>query len=87
MIVPTLWLGGVLAWEADSSTDQQIPGCVLELAVSNYSVWSWEDVGLLQDRRRRPALMRSVASFGRKVERACRRGKERSRVSLIIGQR
>ena len=29
---------GVLAWKADSSTTQQIAGCVLELAESNESV-------------------------------------------------
>jgi hypothetical protein len=76
---------GVLTWKVDSSTDQQIVCCVLKLAESNYSVLSWEDVRLMQDCRGRPALMRSVASLERKVERACRRGKERSRVSLIIG--
>ena len=31
---------GVLAWKADASITQQIASCVLELAESNYSVYS-----------------------------------------------
>ena len=36
---------GVLAWEAGSLPLHRFLCCILELAESNYSVWSWEDMG------------------------------------------